>query len=146
VQRLTVPFVTRRNGTYRRRSVLRVLNVESEYPAKPSGTTNLTFSNSTFCPHSAFMCFVWISEQTAIISLYSINCPVCVTETECVYCAVRTILQIRCKLCSSLYSAKSNGTAPACACKERLSCEIWPADGSNNRQCLPQSRQFTANL
>ena len=36
------------------------------------------------------MCFVWISEQTAIISLYSINWLVCVTETECVYCAVRT--------------------------------------------------------
>jgi hypothetical protein len=27
----------------------------------------------TFCLHSVFMCFVWISEQTAIISLYSIN-------------------------------------------------------------------------
>ena len=23
-------------------------------------TTSLTFSNSTFCPHSVFMCFVWI--------------------------------------------------------------------------------------
>jgi len=33
---------------------------------------DLTFSNSTFCPHSVFMCFVWISEQTAIISLHSI--------------------------------------------------------------------------
>jgi hypothetical protein len=33
----------------------------------------LTLTNSTFCPHSVFMCFVWISEQTAIISLYSIN-------------------------------------------------------------------------
>jgi hypothetical protein len=33
----------------------------------------LTFRNSTFCLHSVFMCFVWISEQTAIISLYSIN-------------------------------------------------------------------------
>jgi hypothetical protein len=30
-------------------------------------------TNSTFCPHSVFMCFVWISEQTAIISLYNIN-------------------------------------------------------------------------
>jgi hypothetical protein len=29
----------------------------------------LTFTNSTFCPHSVFMCFVWISEQTAIIPL-----------------------------------------------------------------------------
>jgi hypothetical protein len=51
----------------------------------------LTFNNSTFCPHSLFMCFVWISEQTAIISLYSINRLVCITETECVYCAVRTV-------------------------------------------------------
>jgi len=32
-------------------------------------TTSLTFSNSTFFPHTVFMCFVWISEQTAIISL-----------------------------------------------------------------------------
>ena len=37
-------------------------------------TASLTFNNSTFCPHSVFMCFVWISEQTAIISLYSITC------------------------------------------------------------------------
>ena len=41
--------------------------------------------------HTAvFMCFVWIWEQTAIISLYSINWLVCITETESVYCAVRT--------------------------------------------------------
>ena len=51
---------------------------------------DLTFTNCTFCPHSVFMCFVWIWEQTAIISLYSINWLVCITETECVYCAVRT--------------------------------------------------------
>ena len=36
------------------------------------------------------MCFVWIWEQTAIISLYNINWLVFITETECVYCAVRT--------------------------------------------------------
>ena len=47
--------------------------------------------NSTFCPtHSVFMCFVWIWEQTAVISLYSNNWLVCVTEMECVYCTVRT--------------------------------------------------------
>ena len=51
--------------------------------------TNIS-RNSTFCPHSIFICFVWISEQTEIISLYSINWLVCITETECVYCAVRT--------------------------------------------------------
>ena len=27
----------------------------------------------TFCPHNVFMCFVWIWEQTTIISLYGIN-------------------------------------------------------------------------
>jgi hypothetical protein len=43
----------------------------------------------TFCPHSVFMCFVWIWEQTAIISLYSTNWLVSITEMVCVYCAVR---------------------------------------------------------
>ena len=55
-------------------------------------TTSLTFNNSTFCPHNVFMCFVWISEQTAIISLYNINWLVFITETLCVYCAVRTLI------------------------------------------------------
>jgi hypothetical protein len=36
------------------------------------------------------MCFVWISEQTAIIYLYSINRLLFITEKDCVYCAVRT--------------------------------------------------------
>jgi len=92
-------------------------------------TASLTFTYYAFCPHSVFVCFVgsseqtaiislysinwlvfynrdgvcllrgtdwifvfflWISEQTAIISLYSINWLVCITETESVYCAVRT--------------------------------------------------------
>ena len=33
---------------------------------------------------------LWISEQTAIISLYIINLSVFITEAESVYCAVRT--------------------------------------------------------
>jgi hypothetical protein len=41
-----------------------------KYVCVPPGST---FSNSTFCPHGVFMCSMWISEQTAIISLYSIN-------------------------------------------------------------------------
>ena len=36
-------------------------------------TASLTFRISTFFPHTVFICFVWIWEQTAIISLYSIN-------------------------------------------------------------------------
>ena len=39
--------------------------------------------NSAFCPHSVFMCFVWIWEQTAIIFLYSINWLIFITGTEC---------------------------------------------------------------
>jgi len=53
-------------------------------------TTSLTFSNSTFCPHTVFMCSVWISEQTAIISLHNINSFVSITDPQSVYCAVRT--------------------------------------------------------
>ena len=50
-------------------------------PLKPIGYTirNAKFSSS-----------LWISEQTAIISLYSINWLVFITDTECVYCAVWT--------------------------------------------------------
>ena len=43
-----------------------------------SGWLNKT---STFSPHT--VCFVWISEQTAIISLCSINRLIFITETEC---------------------------------------------------------------
>ena len=50
-------------------------------------TTSLTFTHSTFCPHSVFVS-IW--EPTSIISLHNINWLVCVTETECVYCAERT--------------------------------------------------------
>ena len=60
---------------------------------KPSGHyryRQFNIKHSTFCPHSVFMCFVWISEQTAIISQYSINWLTFITETECVHCAVRT--------------------------------------------------------
>ena len=46
------------------------------------------------------MCFVWIWEQTAIISQYSINWLVCIAETDSVYCVVRTgclyIIQVMC--------------------------------------------------
>ena len=47
--------------------------------------SSLTFTNSTFCPHSVFMYFVLIAEQTVII-----NWLVCITKIYSVYCAVRT--------------------------------------------------------
>jgi hypothetical protein len=48
-----------------------------------------TFRNSTFCLLSVFMCFVWISEQTAIISVDTIEWFVLITQAECVDCAIR---------------------------------------------------------
>ena len=54
----------------------------------------LAFNNSTFYRHIEFICFVWIWKQTAIISLYSIDLLVFVTETECVYCAVRSTFYV----------------------------------------------------
>ena len=42
----------------------------------------LIFNISTLGPHSVFMCFVWISEQTAIIYIYSINWLVFITEIQ----------------------------------------------------------------
>jgi len=40
--------------------------------------------------HTVYFWFMWISEQTAIISQYNINWLVFITETESVYCAVRS--------------------------------------------------------
>ena len=61
---------------------------------KPSGNYMYRQFNSqqfyVLPTQTVFMCFVCISEQTAIISLYSINWLVCITEMECVYRAVRT--------------------------------------------------------
>ena len=45
--------------------------------------------NSIFCSHIEFMCFVWIWEQATIISLFSINWLLFISNTECVYCAVK---------------------------------------------------------
>jgi hypothetical protein len=47
---------------------------------------HIQHSQTTFCPHGVFMCFVWIWEQTAIISLYNINWLVFKTETGRLLC------------------------------------------------------------
>jgi hypothetical protein len=48
----------------------------------------VTYHNSKFCPHSVFVCFVWIWEQTAIISPYSVKWLVCITERRSVFTAL----------------------------------------------------------
>ena len=57
-------------------------------------TTSLTFTIPRSAHTAVFMCFVWIWEQTAIISLYNINWLVLTTATECVYWAVRADLSL----------------------------------------------------
>ena len=52
-------------------------------------TNILTFNNCTFCLH-CIQCFVFIWEQTATCTTYSINWLVFMTEMKSVYCAVRT--------------------------------------------------------
>ena len=59
---------------------------------------NLTQTILRSAHTAVFMCFVWISEQTAIISLYNIKWMVFVTETESVYCSVRTEGLVRSEL------------------------------------------------
>ena len=54
-------------------------------------TASLPFNNSTFYPHTVFMCFVWISEQTAIIPLYNINWLVFINQS--VYCGTSWIFK-----------------------------------------------------
>ena len=45
---------------------------------------------SIFFFQRIYLCSVWISEQTAIISLHRISWHVSITKTESAYCAVRT--------------------------------------------------------
>jgi len=54
----------------------------------------LTFRNSTFYPHGAFMCFACISEQTAIISLYRINWSVYYNrDKDCLLCGTNRVFK-----------------------------------------------------
>ena len=53
--------------------------------------SRISWSNILLSAHRVhfWAFFLYISELTAIIFLYSINLLVFVTETGCVYCAVR---------------------------------------------------------
>ena len=55
---------------------------------------SLTLNNSTFCPLNVFMCFVWIWEQTAIISLCSFNWLVFLTEGVCLLCGTDWVFKL----------------------------------------------------
>jgi hypothetical protein len=62
------------SGHYMNRTVVTICTAQWSLYVPPSGHymyNHFNIHNSTFCPHTEFMCFVWISEQTAIISLYN---------------------------------------------------------------------------
>ena len=50
---------------------------------------NLLVRNSTFCPTNVNICFTWVEEQTSINFLCNFNLLVIITESVCVYSAVR---------------------------------------------------------
>jgi hypothetical protein len=96
----TVVTIYTASGQYMYRTVVTIYTASGHYTYRTVLTTctaqwslyvppGLTLKNSTFCPHSVFMCFVWIPTHTAIISLYNINWLVTVTGTGSVYFAVR---------------------------------------------------------
>ena len=68
------------------------------------------YTKLTFCTHSVFMCFVWIWEQRAIISLYSINWLVCITEIS--ISVVKTSQLVLCReiiaVCSQIHTKHIN--------------------------------------
>jgi hypothetical protein len=62
-------------------------------PLKPNGHymyRQFNIQQFYVLPTQPYLCFVWIWEQTAIMSLYNTNWLAFITETDCVYCAVRT--------------------------------------------------------
>ena len=93
----------------------------------------LKIYNSMFCPHTVFLCFVWISEQTAIISLYNINWLVFIRETECVFCVVRTgpLYTIQVSFSCCRHGKTVNNTYSKCVRNQRnISCNTVVIPGS----------------
>jgi hypothetical protein len=62
---VTIHFI---NRVILRSAERKLLTFDGIYPSKPG-----VYLPQLFYQHNVFMCFVWIAEQTAIISLHSIN-------------------------------------------------------------------------
>jgi len=92
------------------------------------------------------LCFVWISEQTAIISLYSINWLVFITRTESVYYAVRAgtlrmymllILTPGFKALQTASQTVCHQLPPATTHIHRSEIPLAPSMKANNRTAQP---------
>jgi len=106
-------------------------------PQTVKSTSNLNRSTVNCLIMYTQMCFVWNSEQTAIISLYGINWLVVITETECFYCAVRT---------GSLYIIlRSAHTVYLCVlCGSENKQRLFPYTALTDRFLKPRRSVFTA--
>ena len=101
-------------------------------------TTSLTCNNSTFCPHRVLMCFVWIGEQTTIISLHSMNWLVFITDMQSIYCAVRTEYTIWFSINLGRVDHSSRGVLPSVVCPMSVIVNPlrgpWPGIGSKRHK------------
>ena len=124
--------------------------VTVQSPTATICTASLTFSNSTFCPHILFMCCLWIWEQTAIISLYNINWLVFITETECVYCVVRTgslcIVQVELKSWMAEAVSRRRLTAEAQVRSQASTHEICGGHSGTGTHFSPSTSCFPLSV
>ena len=80
---LYVPY----SGHYMYRTVVTIRTAQwSLYVPHSGHYMYRQFNIQQFYVLSTQLCFVWTSEQTAIISLYNINWLVFITERECLLC------------------------------------------------------------
>jgi len=78
-------------------------------------TTRLKIKKKfTFCPHSAFVCYVYVSEQTANISMHSTKWFVVITGTECVISGFRRGLYEKCALLGQYAVCRGNSLSIMC--------------------------------
>jgi hypothetical protein len=110
---------------------------------------SLVFITETECVYCAVrtvsMCFVWISEQTAIISLYIINWLVCITETVCLLRGTSWIFKYNSGYWDSFFFSKYFGFFSQSVFSHR--CSILACVSiSFYRTTVRSSRTFKAKL
>ena len=73
-----------------RNSLQQNLNINLLKPTGYYTYHQVEHSKILHADYTAFMFFVWLSEETVTFVLHIITRLVFITEVECVYCAVRT--------------------------------------------------------
>ena len=79
-------------------------------------STSLTFNNSTFCPHSEIMCFVWISKQTELFPY--------TTLTDWFYNIDLTRYRLFVTICTTILTLPNSTFCP----HSEFLCFLWIAE------------------